>query len=89
MRLEGWNHVPEGYGASFDVAAAPWWLRALYGTPLLDRFAYPLLVRRGHGCLRASPSPPPGGRGEVAGGWRVAPPDSDGAGRAVWLTRDP
>ena len=55
MRLEGWNHIPEGYGARFDVKAAPLWLRFLVNTPFIDSFAYPLLVKRGHGYLRTSP----------------------------------
>ena len=33
MTLEGWNHIPRGYGADFDVATAPWWLRLWFRTP--------------------------------------------------------
>ena len=51
MLLEGWNHVPDGCIASFDVVGAPAWLRGLVRIPLLDRFAYPLLVRGGFGFL--------------------------------------
>jgi len=43
MHLEGWNHVPVGFGATFDIDAAPWWLRAVFGTPFIDRFAHPHL----------------------------------------------
>ena len=73
MRLEGWNHIPEGYGASFDTASAPWWLRLWFRTPFLDRFAYPRMVERGFGYLRPHPKEPPGGREEVTGGWRLRP----------------
>ena len=52
MRFEGWNHTPEGYGARFDVQSASLWLRVFFHTPVLDRFAYPALVSRGHGYLR-------------------------------------
>ncbi len=55
MHLEGWNHVPVGFGAAFDIDAAPWWLRAVFGTPFIDRFAHPILVRRGLGCLTPHP----------------------------------
>ena len=72
MRLEGWNHIPEGYGASFDIASAPLWLRVWFHTPFLDRWAYPQLVRRGHGCLRPHPGVPAEQREAVAGGWRLA-----------------
>ena len=73
MRLEGWNHVPEGYGASFDVRSAPLWLRVWFRTPFLDRWAYPQLVRRGLGYLTPHPGVPPEEREAVANGWRVRP----------------
>jgi len=76
MVLEGWNHIPDGYGASFAVEDAPWWLRLWYRLPFLDRFAYPLLVRRGHGYLRAFPGVPDARRGPVGEGWKVRE-DSD------------
>jgi hypothetical protein len=55
------------------MGGAPWWLRALFRTPFLDRFAYPLLVRRGFGALAVvDPS-----RCDVdaarAKGWRILP----------------
>jgi hypothetical protein len=73
MRLEGWNHVPEGYGASFDVTAAPLWLRLWFRTPFLDRWAHPVMVRRGFGFLRPHPGVPPEDRAEISGGWRLRP----------------
>ena len=73
MRLEGWNHVPEGYGATFDVAAAPAWLRAWFRLPFLDRFAYPQLVARGFGYLAPHPGFPEEEREEVAAGWKLRP----------------
>ena len=86
MRLEGWNHVPEGYGARFDVRTAPLWLRVLFSTPLLDRFAYPLLVGRGCGYLQAFPEQPPQGVGDVPDGWRIDPPDYQPPGSSARLT---
>ncbi|MGI8723425.1 MAG: hypothetical protein ACR2JG_14530 [Geodermatophilaceae bacterium] len=55
MTLEGWSHVPEGYGAAFAVGKASWWLRIWFRTPFFDRYAYPMLVARGLGVLRPHP----------------------------------
>jgi hypothetical protein len=71
MPLEGWNHIPRGYGADFDVASAPWWLRLWFGTPFVDRYAYPRLVRRGHGYLTPNPGCPADDREPTGGGWRL------------------
>jgi hypothetical protein len=74
MTLEGWNHIPRGYGGDFDVAAAPWWLRLWFHTPFVDRYAYPRLVRRGHGYLVPDLSYPAGDREPITGGWRLREP---------------
>lgn len=71
MRLVGWNEIPRGYGARFEISAAPVWLRLLYGAPFLDRFAYPLLVRRGLGFLVQQPGWQKEDRDVVDGGWRL------------------
>lgn len=73
VRLEGWNHIPAGYGATFETGSAPWWLRGWTKTPWIDRFSYPLLVRRGLGWLTAFPTMPGQDREEPAPGWRVRP----------------
>lgn len=86
VRLEGWNHIPEGYGARFDVRHAPRWLRLLFHTPFIDRFAYPLLVKRDLGYLRSSPHLAAEELGSVPGGWRVDPPGYDPPGSTAWLT---
>jgi hypothetical protein len=70
--LDGWNSIPIGYGATFDVAAAPLWLRLLFQAPFVDRFAYPLLVKRGLGMLSPHPGWPSERLGPVTAGWRVA-----------------
>ena len=74
MTSEGWDHVPRGYGADFDVASAPWWLRLWFRTPFLDRYAYPRLVRRGHGYLTPFPDHAANEREPVRGGWRLRDP---------------
>jgi hypothetical protein len=74
--LEGWNHVPWEFGARFEITAAPWWLRAWYATPLLDRFAYPVLVRRGYGHLSPHPGTVPDTKAiadATKAGWRIDP----------------
>jgi hypothetical protein len=74
MASEGWNHVPRGYGADFDVAAAPWWLRLWFHLPFVDRYAYPRLVRHGLGYLTPFPDCPEEEREPVRGGWRLREP---------------
>jgi len=55
VELEGWNSIPVGYGAQFDLHGAPWWLRVWFHTPFVDRYAYPAVVRRGFGWLSPQP----------------------------------
>ena len=73
-RLEGWNHVPRGYGASFELVSAPRWLRIWFRTPVLDRFAYPVAVHRGYGVLHPDPGWAPDEREQVPEGWRMSRP---------------
>jgi hypothetical protein len=86
VRLEGWNHIPEGYGARFDARSAPGWLRLLFHTPFVDRFAYPLLVQRGHGYLRPSPGVHEQELGSVSPGWRIDPLGYEPPDSWAWLT---
>jgi hypothetical protein len=88
MTLEGWDHVPLGYGARFDLAAAPWWLRWWFNTPFVDRYAYPRLVARGLGYLTPHPGWPEEGREPVQGGWRVGEPGSSPPGSWAPYKRD-
>jgi hypothetical protein len=83
MRLVGWNDIPCGYGAEFELDSAPWWLRAWFRTPFVDRFAHRLAVRRGYGWL----SPHPGGEpGPVAeDGWRIRPDGYTSPGAVAFL----
>lgn len=77
VSLEGWSKIPEGYGASFEVNKAPWWLKLWFHTPFIDRYAYPLLVQRGHGVLRAHPGVSAAALGPVSSGWRIVGTDED------------
>lgn len=100
MRLEGWNEIPDGYGAWFDIRHAPLWLRLWFRTPILDRFAYPVVVRRGLGYLTADSGRVPEQLGEVGPGWHIDPDGQDATSavtpchwrrrryaRAVWRHR--
>ncbi len=85
MRLmPGWNHIPEGYGADFDTDAAPWWLRVWLNIPFVDRFAYPVLIRRGHAYLTPHPGWV-GPLGPVTGGWRLRKADHIAPGSVSYL----
>ena len=55
MNLTGWSSVPEGHGAALDTERVPVWLRVWLRVPLVDRFCYPLLVRKG--LLYLTPHP--------------------------------
>ncbi len=83
MRLVGWNEIPDGYGSWFDISRAPLWLQLWFRTPVLDKFAYPVAVRRGFGYLTPEPGLPPEQLGEVGPGWRIAP---DGPGTPSVVT---
>ena len=89
MKLEGWNHIPAGYGATFERQGAPWWLRAWFKTPLIDRFSYPLLVRRGFGWLTAFPTSTDQHPEPVTYGWRIRPADYLPPGSYIALEPDP
>ena len=73
MRLEGWNTIPDGYGARFETSRTPLWLRLWFRTPVLDKFAYPVVIRRGFGYLTPNLGQPADTLGEVAPGWQVSP----------------
>jgi hypothetical protein len=80
VQLEGWNSIPGGYAADFDLRDAPWWLRLLFGTPFIDRFAYPAVVRRGYGWLSPHPGLSADQLGNVPAGWRIRPGDYEAPG---------
>lgn len=85
VRLEGWDHIPRGYGGALRRPGGSWWLRLLWRTPLLDRFAHPLLVKRGHGYLSPSPAVLSDELGPVTSGWKIEPPGYEPPGSWAWL----
>lgn len=75
VKLDGWNAMPRGYGVRFDVDAAPLWLRVFFRTPFIDRFAHPLMVRRGHAYLMPFPDSDGPHDPFPSGGWRLEDPN--------------
>lgn len=73
MTLEGWDHIPRGYGAEFVLDGAPWWLRLWFHTPFIDRYAHPKLVARGYGFLTPHQGYDDAAREVPASGWRIRP----------------
>ena len=71
MRLDGWNYIPKGYGLGWDLREAPLWLRFWFRTPFLDRFAYPVVIRRGFAWLNPHPWWREEDRERVPSGWCV------------------
>lgn len=54
MNLVGWNVLPDNCSVEFIFEEGPTWLKVLALTPFLDRFAYPIAVKRGLGFLWSS-----------------------------------
>ena len=73
VRLDGWNYIPRGYGLQWDLTDAPLWLRMWFHSPILDRFAYPVVVHRGFAWLSPHRGWQETDREEVPPGWRIAP----------------
>jgi hypothetical protein len=74
MNILGWNVLPEGYGLALSLDACPRWLKLWARLPLLDRFSYPVLVRRGIAYLVPHPSTPWQDPSDLeAQGWTVRP----------------
>lgn len=86
VRLEGWNSIPERYGADFDLRSAPRWLRLWFHTPILDRYAYPVVVRRGYGWLSPHPGLSANEFGHLPAGWRIRPRDYRPPGSTAYLS---
>ena len=57
--LPGWNWLPPQHGAAPRLDRVPWWVRAWYRTPLLDRYAHVWMWHHGGWELRPSQWQPP------------------------------
>lgn len=85
MHLEGWNHVPAGATASFGWDRAPRWVRLLHRSPIIDRFAYPVMVHLGLGRLSVVHAEQFSAAEATARGWVVLPPDYEDPGSVAPL----
>lgn len=45
--IHGWNDIPAGYVQEEDFHLAPVWLRVLARIKLVEKFAYPIAVKKG------------------------------------------
>ena len=51
MSVLGWNDVPEEAFAKFDFWKCPTWIRTLARFPIIEIFAYPLIVKKGFATI--------------------------------------
>ena len=51
MSLVGWNDSSIDFYTEIDFKSAPSWIRFLALTPVLEKYAYPVAVRRGFGTI--------------------------------------
>ena len=51
MSVLGWNDVPEEAFAKFDFWKCPTWIRVLARVPIIEIFAYPLIVKKGFATI--------------------------------------
>jgi hypothetical protein len=51
MALVGWNDSSLDFYTEIDFKSTPSWIRFLALTPVLEKYAYPVAVRRGFGTI--------------------------------------
>lgn len=51
MTTVGWDDASTDLVAKIDFESAPFWLRVLARTPLVEKYAYPIAVGRGLGTI--------------------------------------
>jgi hypothetical protein len=51
MSLVGWNDSSLDFYTEFDFKSTPFWIRFLALTPVIEKYAYPVAVRRGFGTI--------------------------------------
>jgi hypothetical protein len=71
VHLEGWNRVPRGGVATFDWGRAPLWIKVVRRIPIVDRFCYPVMVRRSLGSLTPCGPDPLDEPAARRLGWRI------------------
>jgi hypothetical protein len=71
VKLDGWNYIPRGYGLQWDLSGSPRWLRVWFRFPVLDRFAYTVVIRRGFASVTPHRGWTDEDREQVPPGWRI------------------
>jgi len=51
MSIVGWNDASINSVTEIDFKSSPLWIRLLALTPVVEKFAYPIAVRRGYGTI--------------------------------------
>lgn len=51
MTLLGWNDASLDSVTEIDFKSSPWWLQFLALTPVVEKYAYPIAVRRGFATI--------------------------------------
>jgi hypothetical protein len=72
VKLNGWNYLPRGYGLRGDLSQSPLSLSVWFRFPVLDRFAYPVGIRRGFVSVTPRRGWVDEDREQVPSGWRIA-----------------
>jgi hypothetical protein len=85
VQLEGWNSIPEGYGAQFDLRG----VRGGFGFGSERRSStgshVRVAVRRGYGWLSPDQGLSVDELGGVPDGWRIRPDDHESPGSTAFL----
>ena len=77
--LPGWDWLPPEHGLAPHLERVPWWVRAWYRTPLLDRWAHAWMWHHGGWEVVPPREPPPRPAGDREPR-RPVPPSGSGAG---------
>jgi hypothetical protein len=51
MSLLGWDDASINSVTEIDFKSSPFWIRLLALTPVVEKYAYPIAVRRGYGTI--------------------------------------
>jgi hypothetical protein len=51
MSLLGWDDASINSVTEIDFKSSPFWIRLLALTPVIEKYAYPIAVRRGYGTI--------------------------------------
>ena len=81
MSVLGWNDIPEEAFAKFDFWKCPIWIRTLARVPIIEIFAYPLIVKMGFATIWIPKSCTFDSESFESKGWNVRVGEPDAAER--------